>query len=132
MADFTTKEKKTINDAWSALEYCADQDRSAASELADALKYETGSKTAGRPRIWAKALIIDAYVEGRYGNTTDRRVWLYNAIRLSRGVRFGYLLACSGTTWRNEVEESQGVNLTSKLAAAVEAYKACLQRRVTR
>lgn len=128
MSNFTPKETKTIIDAWCALEYCADQDRSAAGELADALRYETGSKTAGRPRIWAKVLIIDAYVEGRYGSTQDRRHWLQTAIRLSRGVRFGYLLAC-GHAWRNDVEES--VSLAPKLAAAVAAYRTCLQRRAT-
>lgn len=125
-ADFTAKERKIIDAAWSALEYCADMHHSTAVELTDALKYETGSKTAGRPRAWAKALIIDAYVEGRNGSTDDRRRWLYGAARLSRGVRYGYLLACSDA-FKTEWETS--VDLVAKCQAAVDAYNATIRRR---
>lgn len=128
MVDFTRKERLIIESAWSALEYCAEASHSTQGELADALKYETGSKTAGRPRIWAKALIVDAYVEGRYGATEDRRKWLYQAAGISRGIRYGYLLAC-GNTFRGEMEGH--VNLQVKCRAAVDAYNAACTRRAS-
>lgn len=127
MTDFTAKERKVIEAAWFALAYCAETHTGTQIELADALKYETGSRTAGRQRIWAKVLIIDAYVEGRYGSTDERRNWLYSAARLSRGIRYGYLLAC-GNTFQAETEARVG--LEAKCRAACEAYEAACDRRV--
>lgn len=127
MDDFTRKERMIIERAWSALEYCTEQTTSLAIELADSLKYETGSRTAGRPRIWAKALMVDAFHEGRYGSTEDRRKWLYDAVGVSRGIRFCYLLAASNHKWRPEIEN--GTNLEVKTQAAVDVYKAVITRR---
>lgn len=127
MDDFTTRERKVIEAAWNALEYCASSTTSLGNELADGLKYETGSKTAGRQRIWAKALIVVAFHEGRYASTDDRRCWLHDAPGVSRGVRFGYLLGCSLHTWRPEMES--GTNLEVKTQAASDTLKIASQRK---
>lgn len=120
MTDFPTKERKVIEAAWVALEYCAQSSRGAERELAESLKYETGSKTAGRPRIWAKALMVEAYREGRYGSTETRRKWLYDCLRVSPGIRYAYLLGCSAE-FRTEMETHIG--LPGKIDAAVAALE---------
>lgn len=128
VADFTRKERKVVEAAWSALEYCADTAKSngTANELADMLKYETGSKTAGRPRHWAKMLMIDAYCEGRSGDTGQRRVWLYTCLHISRGIRYAYLLGCADE-FRDEPQNL--VQLMPKCLEAVQTYNRVCERR---
>ena len=126
MAEFTATEVKAINEAWTALEYCAQVHHTVERELADALQYETGSKTAGRLKIWAKALIVDAYIEGRYGSSEERRKWLYGALRISRGIRYGYMLGCSAE-FKTEMEKH--IDLIAKCEKAVAIYNDCIQRR---
>lgn len=92
MRDFTRPERATIEEAWRAMEYAANFRTSVRNELADALKYEVGHRTAGRPRIWAKALILCAYREGKLANPEMRLTWLADCTGVSRGIRYGYLL----------------------------------------
>lgn len=129
VADFTRKERGIVEAAWLALDYCADTAKGigVSIELADMLKYETGSKGAGRPRHWAKALMIDAYYEGCYGSSEDRRKWLRKALHISRGIRYAYMLGASDEF---RAEPMGAVNLEVKCQAARDAYNAVCQRRV--
>lgn len=124
MSDFTSKERRLIDHAWLALEYCAQARHTATIELADMLKYETGAKTAGRPRIWAKALMVEAYMEGRFGSSEDRRKWLYNALHVSRGIRYAYMLGCSNE-FTTAMEDNSG--LVRKCQVAVETLNGARQ-----
>lgn len=70
---------------------------------------------------------MNAYLDGREGSTESRRKWLYDAIRISPGIRFGYLLACAAHPWPDKAGDDTG--LFPKLEVARAAYDACIARR---